>query len=817
MLEPTSKFPAPAWERVKSHFSPALALSCTVVMAFVVVIAIVIQLVVESAMEESKARVRSAIEVLANEISGSLRHTEDVLQQLARTIEIYGPGIVADDIDPRWAASARQRNYLGISVWSTFGDLMVTTDEAHWNYDLNQAVSHFMYGEGPDTPPILIEIEKRRNDAAGTSAQFGIADGLYEGGSLIGLTMAEVSILHFFDLLEEVRKKTGADISIYYRGEPLVDVSSPRPQDSRSHSPNETRLGTDALYGFSVEAVLDETLIRQDAIWSLRLLLAVLCGILLTLIAFAVLLVIGERKLRAEMERTNEAANAKAQFLANMSHEIRTPINGIMGMAEFLDGDKLTFEQHECVETILRSSKTLLKIINSILDFSKSEAGENVLQIEVFSLYDTIFEVAALLGPPIGGHEVEVIVDYDDQLPRWFYGDPERIRQIIVNLTGNAVKFTPKGEVVISVTYEPEEALPLVVTIKDSGIGIAEEKLDSIFDAFQQAEMHKARRFEGTGLGLTITRHLIEAMGGDISVTSKPGAGSTFVFRLALEKASSMVQKELFSLEALSGKNVLVVDDIELNHDIVKRTLEQWGVVVHCYKSPEVVLAMEPSELATIDIGILDYNMPNISGDELFRQLKTRMGPETFPMILYSSGQQTSDQTLLTDLGFDAVLMKPVRATVLGQCLQNTLTGNEQRHKTKQPEGRIDLSGTQILVAEDNRTNRLVLEKMLKSTKTTLIFCEDGQAAVNTYGQSHAEIDLILMDFSMPVMDGLTASREIRDFEEAQHLPPCPIIALTANIMQTDRDASVEAGMNAFLTKPVRKQELLEIISKFDC
>ncbi|MEE2634075.1 MAG: response regulator [Pseudomonadota bacterium] len=817
MFLQTFRSPAPAWERLKSHLSPALAMSCTVVLAFVVVIAVVIQLVVESAMEESKARVRSAVEVLANEIASSLRHTDDVLQQLARTIEIYGPGIVADDIDPRWATNAEQRNYLGISVWSTFGDLMVTTDEAHWNYDLKQAVSHFMYGEGPDTPPILIEIEKRGNDAAETSAQFGIAHGLYEDGSLIGLTMAEVSIPHLFDLLEEVRKKTGADISICYRGEPLIDVSPPRLQDSRSHSPNETRLGTDVLYGFSVEAVLDETLIRQDAIWSLRLLLAVLCGILLTLIAFAVLLVIGERKLRAEMERTNEAANAKAQFLANMSHEIRTPINGIIGMAEFLDGDKLTLEQHECVETILGSSETLLTIINSILDFSKCEAGEQVLQNEAFSLYETIFDVAALLGPPVGGHEVEVIVNYDEKLPKWFYGDPERIRQIIVNLTGNAVKFTPKGEVVMSVTYEPEEALPLVVTIKDSGIGIAEEKLASIFDAFQQAEMHKARRFEGTGLGLTITRTLIENMGGDISVASRPGAGSTFAVRLPLEKATSVEKEHPISLEVLSGKNVLLVDDIELNRIVMKRTLEQWGVVVHCYPSPEAVLAMEPSALAKIDMGILDYNMPNMNGDELFRRLKTRMDQDTFPMILYSSGHQASDQGLVTGLGFDAVLMKPVRATALAQCLQNTLTGNRQKHKTKKPEGRADLSGTQILVAEDNRTNRLVLEKMLKPTQATLIFCEDGQAALNTYEHSYAEIDLVLMDFSMPVMDGLTASREIRDFEEAQHLPPCPIIALTANIMQTDRDASVEAGMNAFLTKPVRKQELLEIISKFGC
>jgi hypothetical protein len=395
-------------------------MSCTVIFAVVVIIFIVIQLIVESAMEESKARVRSAVEVLANEIASSLRHTDDVLQQLARTIEIYGPGIVADHIDPRRETSAQQRNYLGISVWSTFGDLLVTTDQSHWNYDLKHAISHFMDGEGPDTPPILIEIGNRGNDAAGASAQFGIAHGLYEDGSLIGLTMAEVSIPHLLDLLEEVRKKTGANISICYMGKPLVDASSPWLQDNRTHSPNATRLGADALYGFSVEAVLDEARVRRDALWSLRLLLAVLCGILLTLVAFAVLLVKGERKLRAEIERANEAANAKAQFLANMSHEIRTPINGIIGMAEFLDGDKLTLEQHECVETILRSSETLLKIINSVLDLSKSEAGKHVLQNEAFSLYNTIFEVAALLGPPIGGHEVEVIVDYDDQLPRWF-------------------------------------------------------------------------------------------------------------------------------------------------------------------------------------------------------------------------------------------------------------------------------------------------------------------------------------------------------------------------------------------------------------
>jgi signal transduction histidine kinase/DNA-binding response OmpR family regulator len=517
------------------------------------------------------------------------------------------------------------------------------------------------------------------------------------------------------------------------------------------------------------------------------------------------------KQLQEEKLRAEEAAHTKSRFLANMSHEIRTPINGVLGMAEILNGTELSFEQRECAQTIRKSSEALLSVINDILDFSKNEAGEVQLETRPFSLYDVVFDVAGLLGPSIGGTDVEISIDFPEALPQWFLGDPGRIRQILMNLVGNAVKFTPQGHVVIAVSYDSSRSWPLSIAVQDNGIGIAADKVDQVFDAFQQAEMHASRRFEGTGLGLAITRHLVQLMNGEVHVTSKLGEGSTFSIVLPLDVAQPIGEETgVQDLAHLRDKHVLVVDDIDLNRVILQETLSSWGMVVHCFDGPSAVLSEDPAIIEKIDIGLLDYDMPGMCGDELFTSLKSRLGASCFPMILYASSDQFTDYQDLMTQGFSGILMKPTRSAVMAQSFLNVLAPKSDTPHKVAADLLPEISGVRILIAEDNKTNRLVLDKMLKPTEAEYVFCENGLEAVKKAAEE--TFDLILMDMSMPVMDGLTASEKIREYEVYHNLSTTPIIALTANAMESDRDACSAAGMTDFLTKPVRKVELISRI-----
>ena len=521
-------------------------------------------------------------------------------------------------------------------------------------------------------------------------------------------------------------------------------------------------------------------------------------------------------QLKLEMFRAEEAARTKSQFLANMSHEIRTPINGVLGMAEILDSMTLDFEQKECVQTILKSSEALLAVINDILDFSKNEAGELQLDRQPFSLHDLLFDIAGLLGPAIGGGDVEIVIDYAEALPRWFDGDQGRVRQILMNIVGNAVKFTPGGYVVVTVSLNEDQPAPLSISVRDTGIGIAPDKTEEIFSAFRQAEMHASRRFHGTGLGLAIARQLARKMGGDISVRSEPGAGSDFTVKLAIDQAApseAPADQDNADISALNGKHVMIVDDLELNRAIQTKMLSAWGMTVHSFPGAGEVLNAEAGLLEKIDIGLLDFNMPKISGRELGQHLKEILGENCFPLILYSSSDQRAGFSDPGEQVFDAVLMKPSRSRVLARSFLGVLepdrivTGRRSGNDTDR------FSGVDILVAEDNRTNRLVLEKILAPTGANLVFCENGEEAVRAYDGAGA--DLIFMDMSMPVMDGVTATREIRKLENSSGLAACPIVALTANAMASDRKACEAVGMSDFLTKPVRRAELIRCIESW--
>lgn len=504
--------------------------------------------------------------------------------------------------------------------------------------------------------------------------------------------------------------------------------------------------------------------------------------------------------LREAKNRAEAATEAKSRFLATMSHEIRTPINGVMGMAEVLGETGLTAEQRLHTDTILSSSGALLRIVNDILDFSKLEEQKTRLHEQPFDLQELIYDVAALLSPEAGRKGVHLAVGIAPAAPLQVAGDSGRLRQILMNLAGNAVKFTREGHVGISLDYDRGADLPLLIRVEDSGIGIPEDSISSIFNAFEQVDSRTARQFEGTGLGLAISARLAKAMGGKITVRSALGSGSCFLLALplpALDEDGPDAEQP-----PLAGRRILLAAALDFSRQAQRRQLEAWGAEV---------LAVTPETLA--DSGLPNGPWDAVVGDSCLpdEQARTLCREAAAPVILCS-------RNALPEGGTAHVLMPPLRKTSLLQALLGVTEGaGGSAVRTPAPAAGpappADFSHLRILVAEDNRTNQLVLEKMLAPTGAALTFCADGQAAVDNF-LAHPP-DLIFMDVSMPVMDGLQAATMIRSLEQGRPGPACPVIALTANVMDGDQNACLAAGMSDFLGKPLRKAELLEKIRQW--
>ena len=499
-----------------------------------------------------------------------------------------------------------------------------------------------------------------------------------------------------------------------------------------------------------------------------------------------------------------EAANrAKSAFLANMSHEIRTPMNGVVGMAELLCDTTLSDEQRLFAETIRSSGEALLVIINDILDYSKIEAERLTLHPEPFDLERTIHEITMLLQPRALEKGLDLIIDFDMFLPTRFVGDPGRLRQVLTNLVGNAVKFTEQGHVMIRVVGMEDEpgSQQLHVTVEDTGIGIAAENLDHVFGEFNQVESQANRKFDGTGLGLAITQRLIERMGGAVWVDSEFGKGSCFGFRLSLPVA----EDALPARTPIAIKRVLVVDDQFINRTILERQLVPCGIdVTLCRSGAEALVALQT---ASFDAILTDHDMPDIDGLELATRIRAA-GIDT-PIVLLSSSPANAREA---DGGqfLAATLQKPVLRADLYRRLQ-ALSGTDHPVAAL-PVVHLPPSERRlmrVLAAEDNRTNQLVFQKMVRDIDIELVIANNGLEAVALF-QSFKP-DMIFMDISMPEMDGRDAARAIRALENGRsHVP---IVALTAHAMDGDEEGILAAGIDRYMTKPLRKAAITETIA----
>ncbi len=514
------------------------------------------------------------------------------------------------------------------------------------------------------------------------------------------------------------------------------------------------------------------------------------------------------------LENAEAVVKAKNQFLAMMSHEIRTPMNGVIGFAQLLADTRLTDEQRDYVRTILVSGESLLVVINDILDFSKLEAGRTELEKRPVSLRQLIEDVLELLATQARAKNLELVYWLDPAVPEGILGDGPRLRQILLNLVGNAVKFTAQGHVEVEVTVSPAAGSGrpgLAFHIRDTGIGIPPDRLDRLFKAFSQVDVTISRTFGGTGLGLAITQKLIELMGGRIAVTSTPGQGSDFHFTLPVEPVEVPVTARAsaapFDLNSiLRDRSVLVVDDLEQNRRLVERFLIQHGAKVTLAVSAETALAALGR--AAFDLAVLDYMMPEKDGLELAREIRSRHA--ALPLILLTS--VPPEHAAQTAGLFDTVLLKPVRHQPFAAAAARALHREEPAPAVPVVAAPTPAFAAahplRIAVVDDNAVNRKVIDATLRSYGYAPVVFNDAPSALARLRDE--AFDLVLMDVQMPGMDGLEATRSLRRGDAGELNRRTRVVALTAGAMAEERAACMDAGMDDFIAKPVSRAELLE-------